>query len=270
MCISRRALARSLGLSPVPPTEDGVKRPDGAWKGRQTTSATEEQVRASYSNGRTGNGLVCGVGGLDCQEFDDGQTYKDYLEAAWVLGLSELVDRIRAGYEEESPSGGVHWLYYCNELKGNTKLAMRLKRPDEFNEKDLKAIEKNPRHTPIKTLIETRGEGGFIIIAPSCGKVHPSGKPYVLRSGGLKSIVTITPAERGSLQALARTFNEIDDAPKPPKPLAPVVSGRDGDGVSPGDDFEARCYLAGHPRAVRMGGRPHFGQGDLLAAAREG
>src|SRR4029450_11363994 len=61
----------------------------------------------------------------------------------------------------------------------------------------------------IETLIETRGEGGFCIIAPSGRSVHPSGKPYVLVNGSFATIATITPEERQDLFSLARTFNEV-------------------------------------------------------------
>ena len=71
-----------------------------------------------------------------------------------------------------------HWLYYCEEIAGNDKLARRPKHPEEMN---------HPKDR-IKTLIETRAEGGYIIIAPSGGGVHDTGQPYVLERGGLKTI----------------------------------------------------------------------------------
>jgi hypothetical protein len=64
----------------------------------------------------------------------------------------------------------------------------------------------------VKTLIETRGQGGFIILAPSHGPIHPSGQPYVLLQDGFETIATITPEERRSLFELARTFDQM---PKP-------------------------------------------------------
>jgi putative DNA primase/helicase len=235
-------LALELGFSPLPPKEDGSKAPladwpmaDGpSWKPYQTIPATREHIHKWYENGRTGNGLACGVGSLEAFEFEQAETHKDFLEAAWAIGLNDLVETIRQGYEESTPSGGIHWLYRCTPPEGNTKLA---ERPDP-------AV---PRGR--KPLIETRGRGGFIVIAPSNGKVHPTGKPYVLRSGGLRSIVTITPEERDQLWALARTFDEM-----PPQPVrqskpglkALVTPGPDWphQGKSPGDDFEERISWA--------------------------
>lgn len=89
----------------------------------------------------------------------------------------------------------------------------------------------------VKVLIETRGEGGYVVVAPSHGRVHPTGKPYTLLRGGFNTIVTITSEERRALWELARTFDQM-----PP--------GQDGDarknpasapGGRPGDDFNVRA-----------------------------
>lgn len=58
----------------------------------------------------------------------------------------------------------------------------------------------------METLIETRGEGGFIITAPSHGTVNPDGD-YKLKYGGLDSIPSITPEERQQLFDVAKSFN---------------------------------------------------------------
>jgi hypothetical protein len=74
----------------------------------------------------------------------------------------------------------------------------------------------NEKGEPIpKPLIETRGEGGYLVIAPSNGRVHPTGKPYVLRRGGLATIAEITPEEREALWALARSFDEMPEEEGP-------------------------------------------------------
>ena len=236
--------ARELGLSPMVPKEDGSKSPlaeliDGewTWKPYQTTPATIEKIQSWFANGRKSVGLATGYSGEECFEFDCRVTYEAFLEAAIEIGLSELVDRVRTGYEEFTPGGGVHWLFYCDELRGSTKLA---KRPDPTPEK--------PDNQ--KTLIETKGQGGFVIIAPSNGKVHPTGGAYVLVSGGLDKIATITSAERELLSQLAQTFDEIEEESEAkPDPVrsgssfrtkATGGAGFPKEGTSPGDDFEAR------------------------------
>ena len=228
--------AAAAGLSVLPPRLDGTKAPlpcwrneEGheTWKPAQLARADEAQIRRWYGTPRsTGIGLVTGKvsGNLELLEFDDRPAYLAYVQAAEAAGLGDLVARIEQGYHEESPKPGVHWLYRCAEIAGNTKLASRPKVKGEGEE---------------QVLIETRGEGGFVVIAPSNGKVHPTGGQYRLIAGGFDSIATITPEERRDLWALARSFDEtVKPEPEPaPKPHAAPA----GEGTRPGDDFNARA-----------------------------
>jgi putative DNA primase/helicase len=268
-CLETALKLLRLGYSPVPPLEDGSKAPladipdpdppipgvktKWTWKGYQTHPATEAHIRAWYKNGRTGVGAAGGVGGLDPFEFDSYDVYEHFLVAAVAVGLGDLVERVMEGYEENSPGGGIHWLARSPNTAPSTKLARRFKREDEFNDADVKTIEaakaNGKEHRPIKTLIETKGQGGFIILAPSNGKVHPSGGQYRLRKGSLDTIADITADEREQLWNLARTFDEM---PEPVKSTTwDDVRVKDGSrgafpdaGKRPGDDFEARATIA--------------------------
>lgn len=242
-------LASSLGLSTWPPREDGSKGPmaepvDRAvlvalfgeaevtkqwgtaqiiptWKHRQVKPADAGDLARLYARGLTGVGLATG-GELELFEFDRRDAYDEFLETARDLKLGGLVGRIEAGYCEDTPSGGVHWFYYCDVVEGNVKLARRLDADGD-----------------IKVLIETRGEGGYAIIAPTNGRVHPTGGIYTLRSGSLETIVRITPEERAALFALAKSFDEIpEDSPNGEKGDARQDLGR------PGDDFINRVEWA--------------------------
>src|SRR4051812_32511406 len=90
----------------VPPKEDGTKRPDGEWKRYQTQLPTEDDVRAWYSSGRTGLGVVTGAvsGNLEMLEFEGRAVEENVTEVfadlAAAAGLTDLVDRINAGYCE--------------------------------------------------------------------------------------------------------------------------------------------------------------------------
>jgi hypothetical protein len=222
-------LALDLELSPVPPREDGTKRPDVEWKKFQSTPATRDEVKAWFRNGRKSIGLATGYGNLECFEFDDRDLYDAFMEAADGVGLRELVNQIRTGYEEFTPGGGVHWLYRCTEIEGSVKLA---ERPDPANP------------TKRKPLIETRGRGGFVIIAPSNGTVHPSGGQYKLVLGSLGLMAQIQPDERRALFDLARTFDEIPEQETPQSTPAAsrfLAKAPNGDfpavGKRAGDDF---------------------------------
>jgi hypothetical protein len=195
--------AHAAGICVVPPREDGSKRPIGKWEQYQKKPPEVAQLDRWYGI-CAGVGFVCGrvSGGLELFEFDDAETYGHFMQAAEALGLRDLVDEIENGYCETTPSGGVHWLYRVPTVPGNTKLAQRPGPPDP-----------NTGHPTREVLIETRGEGGYVIVAPSGGNVHRSHKEYRLTSGSVATIAGITYEERDSLWDLARTFDEI---PKPP------------------------------------------------------
>jgi putative DNA primase/helicase len=231
--LARAALA--AGISVVPPVETGEKRPradfDGpegkTWEPLRREHAGDDMLAHWYERLHcTGVGFVCGAisRGLELFEFDDRETYDRFREAAAGCGLGDLVGRLEGGYLEETPGGGVHWFYRCAEVRGNTKLA---RRPGK----------------PAQVLIETRGEGGFAVVAPSFGKVHPSGRPYRLLSGGVDSIASVTPAERDALWELARSFDEMPKMAFEPS-RAKDTSDGEGEGIRPGDDYNARTKWA--------------------------
>ena len=207
--------AYSSGLCVVPPREDGSKRPDGRWLDYQQARPPEAQVRQWYANGRHGLGLLCGAvsGGLEMLELEgravEEGLWKELCERAVATGLGPLLDRIVNGYSERTPGEGVHLLYRCAKVEGNRKLARRHATDAEL------AAEPQDRY---KVLVETRGEGGFTIVAPSHGPVHPTGKPWVLLAGGFGSIAEITPDERDALHDLCRSLDRVDAGDEPQRP----------------------------------------------------
>jgi hypothetical protein len=222
--------AHAAGLCVVPPREDGSKAPIGTWKRYTRERPTPAELDTWYGPS-TGVGLVCGrvSGGLEMLEFE-GRAVADglleaYLDAAIAAGLGPLVERVRSGYQEWTPTGGIHWLMRVPTPRANTILARRPATADELSEKpDDRA----------RVLIETRGEGGYTIVAPSNGRVHPSGRAWTLDSGGFASIATLSDAERDALHDLARLFDAM-----PPVTTRPPTTERSGDGNRPGDLYDA-------------------------------
>jgi P4 family phage/plasmid primase-like protien len=221
----------TAGCSVVRVRTDGTKRPDGEWKTYQHTPATRDQVTAWFGGGHPGLGLVCGAvsGNLELLEIEgravaDGTAHR-YLCALDDHGLGDLRTRLLTGYIGKSPSGGMHLLYRVDgEVGGNTKLASRpaTDRPG------------------MDVLIETRGEGGFVVAAPSHGGVHPTGRPYELVGDSVPGrVVTISADDRDALHAVASLLDETPTPPPMPDPI--LLERRDPDGgTPPGEDFNAR------------------------------
>jgi len=207
----------ALGFCVIPPEEDGSKKPIGPWRTYEHRLPTAAEIQHWFPPTRQGIGVIAGAvsGNLEVLDFDHWDTYQSFLARAREQGLEALVSRIRAGYEEQTPKPGAHLLWRCSTIAGNLKLACT---------------------QTYQTLIETRGEGGFCILAPSHGTVHESGKPYRRLQGGWESIVTLTPTERDAILTLCRSF---DESPVRPEYHPPPTQQPTQNGTRPGDLFAA-------------------------------
>ncbi|MFD4934457.1 phage/plasmid primase, P4 family, partial [Streptomyces virginiae] len=244
---------------------DGSKRPTGGWKEGQAERATEARVRALFAHGHPGLGVICGQvsGGLELLELEgraiDEGVLEKLVEILTNSGMADLWQRIATGWLERSPSGGLHLHYrVTGGAPGNTKLASRLAREDELTEDERDVLARHPRKRILRGLIETRGEGGFVVTAPSHGSVHATGRPYELLDGGPATMPTITVEEHQALHAVCRMLDTVpadepvDHASERPEALAPLdeaaafLFGGGGPtastagGLTPGDDFEQR------------------------------
>lgn len=221
---------QAVGASVVRVSTDGSKRPLGAWKQYQHQRSDADTLRGWFTGGHPGVGVVTGAvsGNLEMLELE-GRAMAVGLMAqmrdlADASGLLEILDRVLSGYAEFTPTGGFH-LYYRVDgpVAGNTKLARRPATDDE--------LATNPVDK-VKVLVETRGEGGFVIVAPSYGAVHPTGKPWVAVPGRTPAdIPTLTVDERDALHILAGAFDQMpDDTPVIDVPrTAPTDAQRPGD-----------------------------------------
>lgn len=216
--------AHTHGFAVVPPAEDGTKRPAGTWKAYQDHRPDEAQIRSWYEHDRAGFGVLCGAASGHLEMFEvEGRAmdlWRDFRHACDNAGCGDVLRRVIDGYAELTPSGGIHLLWRCPDgVEGNLKLARRPSTTDE--------LEQDPQNK-IQVLIETRGEGGYTILAPSCGTVHPTGKAWTLHKGGLKQVAVITGDERAALLKVARSFDRLDPAP-------PVVTAERFFNVASGD-----------------------------------
>ena len=63
-------------------------------------------------SGPLGLGVVTGAvsGRVECWDFDDRDTYEAFVTTARDCGLGAVIDRIEAGYCDDTPGDGVRWL----------------------------------------------------------------------------------------------------------------------------------------------------------------
>ncbi len=268
-------LAHRSGIVCLPVKLDGSKAPAVAWKQYQHRPPTSQELQLWFPPEQEGFGAVTGKisGNLECLDFDTMPIFEKFGSSITDMGQSRLLQKVRAGYEDRSPRG-VHLLYRCEVIAGNQKLAHVYERNEAG---EVKRSEYG--HAIIKTEIETRGEGGFVILPPSNGKTHPSGKPYVQVSGGLGSIPYISPTERDFLLSSARKLSTAWVEP----PLREVPRGerREHEGTRPGDIFNSSAtwpgiltpfgwQLIGEYNGVGHWRRPGKDSGSLSATTNYG
>lgn len=252
--------ARTLhaaGLCVIPAATTGEKKPAIRWRhftaaGGSAERPTLDQLEAWFSSGQyDGLGIVCGAasGHLELYEFEGRAVRegiaRDLTELAEASGLGDLWRRVTNGYMETTPSGGVHLLYRVDGADArNSKLASRPARDDELTEQELEIRGRKPEAVFVRVLVETRAEGGFVVVAPSGGRTHPSGGSWTLLAGGPGTIATVTPEERDALHHLAGAFDQMPlpgQDPAPVKlPFTQPTPVWDEHGISPGDDYNAK------------------------------
>ena len=237
------------GCSIVPSHEDGSKRPLGKWKEYQTERLTwEELERLILSGTVTGIGVITGSvsGNLELIEIEGPQEQAKAAllrirEIADSLGCGDLLERLIPGCVTLSAGGGIHLFIRISDGPAlpNTKLATR---------------------ADGTVLAETRGEGGFVIVAPTTGRNgHPTGSAYQFLSGASPaSIPEITSAERDLLhQVFTIALHEPDDAPAPsPAPSSEPRALTSSDPLTPWGDFATRSTW--HDILIPAGWTPVF------------
>jgi putative DNA primase/helicase len=228
------------GLSTIPIARDGSKSPCIQWglygggikdkKGNvvmQPRLPTEDEVRGWWS-GKSPPGVAITYGKvsgnaelIDCDRLSLFAPFCQLVEAE-APGLIARLTQIKTPGKDDDPDGR-HLAYRCPEVEipGNQKLAQG-PYADAAGKRKL------------RTLIETRGTGGYALAPGSPPDCHPTGRTYEHVGGPpLTELPVITAAEREVLFRCARSFDLAAEAECGPR-QAKAEGGR------PGDDFNAR------------------------------
>ena len=225
------------GYCVVPSHEDGGKRPAGYWARFQKERPTWEQTEEWITSGNyTGIGVICGEASgnvemleIEGPEQDLAMRVDKVIELALnkyaSIGLPELCQRVLTGCAETSAGGGFHIFVRITDgpALGNTKLAT----------------------TNDKVLAETRGQGGFVIVAPTpARKGHRKGSVYTLQPNtSPANTAQITSEERDLLHLLiGEALHSRQDTPtEPPKAKTTRTPTSE---VTPWDDWANRTSWA--------------------------
>jgi len=218
------------GYCVVPTHEDGGKRPFGAWKEYQTTRLPWHDLERLLNTGKhTGIGVLTGTvsGGLEMIEIEGpldlalkrlAKVTTMARDQYAAIGMDEILQQIAGGCAEKSAGGGVHLFYRVTDgpALGNTKLA----------------------HANNKIIAETRGEGGFVVVAPTPGRNgHPDHSTYALLNNTTpQRTANITSEERDLIHLLYSLA--LDEQPAPVEPHQPQTpTNTNTTGLSALDDY---------------------------------
>lgn len=187
----------SNGICVIPTNENKI--PCIEWKKYQTEIITLEQAEEGFEKPYAKSlSVVCGKSSKNLEVIDidtkydlTGKLFENYLQDI-TDNDSELANSLLI---IQTRSGGYHIYYHCDKIEGNQKLAQRPASADELSQ--------NP-NDKIRVLIETRGQGGYVVAPPSDG--------YKMHQG--QKIPTITADQRDILIELARSYNEVIEPPK--------------------------------------------------------
>lgn len=210
---------RALGVSAIPVRGD--KRPLIPWKPYQTRLPTEDELAKWFA--RPVGVALCagGQAGVECLDFDEKYArgiLDRFTARAKEAGLEHLLGELAM---QRTPSGGFHLVWRCQGRRiGNEKLATRPATEEEraAGNREL-------------TMIETRGEGGYFLIAPSEG--------YELQRGDWTALPVISEEDRDALLSLARSFDER--APAEIINEEALHAPSTGDELTPGDDYDLKA-----------------------------
>jgi putative DNA primase/helicase len=270
------------GCAVVPIRTGGTKAPYVDWKQFQGDRANAGQVRTWFEQQFPGAGVavICGAvsGNLEMLELEGRANNPESISkieqacaAAGILPMWHWL--LNNGYSEQTPSGGLHLLYRVtdNPVPGNTHIAKRWATDEEYTSHERELREKDPTKQFPRVLVETRGEGGYVVVAPTPGTCHASGRPWVTLTGTPSNLLGLNWAEREQLhQALRAALNEITTEvavavpqPRPPRPERPPGE------LTAVDDFNIRANWE-EPWFTSHGWQVHHRSGNEIFWTRPG
>jgi Protein of unknown function (DUF3987)/Bifunctional DNA primase/polymerase, N-terminal len=174
---------------------NNTKNPIQDWTPLQSTRQTINCVRRELKKDSSGGiGIICGeisgnleVLDIDLKNDNTGLLYPN-LQREVEKKVPGLTNRLRV---IKTISGGYHWYYTCDTISRNAALAKRHTTESE---------QQSQKYETTKVLIETRGQGGYVVTYPTKGYTVEQDCP----------VPHITVEEREGLFECSKRFNEVN------------------------------------------------------------
>jgi putative DNA primase/helicase len=224
---------------------DGSKRPIQDWKTYQSRQPTPEEAQAWFGIGKCrGIGAIMGAvsGNAEAIDFADLALFEPFCQMVEEKAPGLIARLVRV----DTPRPGRQLVYRCAVIGRNQKLAAKEVPATQEQIESRDAYQNDAGEwLHAKTLIETRGEGGYIVAVGSPPRVHSTKRPYTFGNLDYSQVPTITPEEREILLEAARGFDEIGtpeeaEAEDRPRQRRERKNGE----LLPGDDFNERGDVA--------------------------
>lgn len=218
------------------------------WTSYRIARATTGTAEKWWAKAGPGIAVVCGKGSKNVEMIDfDHDQVSGYFDRFMRQVSNDLPELVSSLYIESTPSGGRHIVYRCIDgIEGNKKLASKryaTDKPEEtYGAKSYKAI------NGYVTLchIETRGDGGYFVCAPT--------PDYAALQGELYNLPSITRSQRDKIMEIARSFDEVTLPTEPSKGMASATSnqvfGREYFDGQPGSEWNERCVNGDFRRLI--------------------
>lgn len=212
---------------------DSMKRPTiNGWQKWDTNPVTLENFPLTFAKA-VGVGFVTGGPmGITALDFDLKYSFRSRLYSDFEKQVPE--ELLAKMYIQKTKNGGYHWIWKCPGRRfGNLKLAQRhttavekdVVYNDMYNDPKTRDFAlKAASNFKYKVLIETRGEGGMVVLNPSPGYSYVSG-----------TLQEISVEEHDFLIDLARSNDETGEFK-----VDANTENRTYDGVNPFNEFNRR------------------------------
>jgi Virulence-associated protein E/Bifunctional DNA primase/polymerase, N-terminal len=190
------------------------KRPAiNEWGPYRDNPPTGADLEEWFLHHQYGLAMLCGKASHNVQiidiegRFDHMPAFVSDLEAM----LPGVAQRLATS---ETPSRGRHMGFECEDMSGPKTFA---------------------RNADGQVLIELRAEGNYIVVPPTPGDFHESGRGWTMKRGTFSELPRISSEDKNILFDICRSYNELPtrefSIPLPPRP--------DGK-LRPGDDYNLR------------------------------